>query len=75
MKTSIEPVATPGKASGKVICQKVRDGRCTKIGGRLQQPLVELFQRHIDRRHHQRQEAIDGADQNRSRRVRAGAHR
>jgi hypothetical protein len=49
--------------------EKGADGRGAQVGRSLQQPLVEFLERHVDRRHHQRQISVDGADQHRPRRV------
>jgi hypothetical protein len=68
MKTRRQPATTPGSDSGKVIFQKALDRRAAEILGRLDQSLVHLFQRRIERQDHERQVGIDDADIDRERR-------
>src|SRR5215469_2380768 len=69
MKTSMQPVMTPGAESGSVTWRKVAKGAAPQILGGLEQALVELLQADEDRKDHQRQIAVDDADQNRQGRV------
>ena len=62
MKQSSTPAATPGSDSGSVTSQKARAARAAEIGGGLQQRLVHLFERGVERQHHERQIGIDHAD-------------
>ena len=62
MKTRKQPAMTPGSDSGKVIFQKALDRRAAEILRRLEQRLVHLLQRRIERQDHERQVGIDDAD-------------
>ena len=65
MKTSRQPAMTPGSDSGKVIFQKARGRRAAEILGGLDQRIVHLLQRRIERQHHEGQIGIDDADEDR----------
>ena len=65
MKTSMQPAMTPGSDSGKVIFQKALIGGQPRSCGRLDQRMVHLLQRRIERQHHERQVGIDDADEDR----------
>ena len=65
MKTSRQPATTPGSDSGKVIFQNALSRRAAEVLGGLEQRVVHLLQRGIERQHHERQIGIDDADKDR----------
>ena len=62
-------MATPGKRQRQGDLPEGSPRRCAQVSRGFKQALVELFQRHINRRHHQRQETINRPNQNGGRRI------
>ena len=62
MKHNSEPATMPGMASGTVIAPERAPGRRAEIERRLDQRVVHLFERGVERQHHERQIGVDDAD-------------
>ena len=62
MKTSTMPIAVPIQFSGQVTSTKARQGPAPLILAISSRVEVEVDQRQIDRRHHERDEEIDVPD-------------
>ncbi len=65
MKHSSEPATMPGSDSGRVMLQNARVGGQPRSWRGLDQRLVELFERRVERQHHERQVGVDDADEDR----------
>ena len=65
MKTRMLPVIRPGRAIGSVTWRNVAQRPAPEILRRLDERAVHPLERHVEREHHQRQVAVDEAEQDR----------
>ena len=68
MKTRMLPVTSPGRAIGRVIWRKVAQRPAPRsLDASIERP-VHAFEGHVEREDHERQVAVDEAEQDRRRR-------
>ena len=65
MKTRIAPARMPGAHSGMMTRER-RPGPRAEIGRGFQQVAVQPFERRVKRQHHERQIAVDQAEDHRA---------
>ena len=66
MNTRMLPVIRPGRGDRQRDLAERRQAAGTEVLGCLDQRAIHPFQRHVDREHHQRQVAVDDAEEDRA---------
>ena len=66
MNTSIEPAPIPGADSGTIDAKERWPGARAQVRRRFEQGGIQPLQRGVERQHHERQVAVDQAEQHRA---------